>query len=55
MMYCTCENCGAKLRIFKNDTMLGCREREEVECPVCKTVVATVFTSGFPTARVEGK
>lgn len=55
MMYCTCENCGARLKIDKNDTMLGCREREDVYCPICKEVVTTVFTSGFPTARVVGE
>ena len=51
-MYCTCESCGVRLRIYKNDTMLGCRDWEDVPCPICKTIVDTVFTSGFPTARV---
>lgn len=53
MLYCTCENCNSKLRIYENDTMPGCREMEEVFCPICKEVVAKVFTSGIPEAYVD--
>ena len=54
MVLCSCPNpdCGAKLKIEENDTMPGCREMEEVFCPMCGTEVTKVFTSGNPTAYV---
>ena len=52
MQWCTCSNCGAKLRVEENDTMPGCREMEEVFCPNCKEEVTKVFTSGIPSAYV---
>lgn len=53
MKSCTCTNCGTKLRIDENDRTPGCREMEEVFCPVCNELVTKVFTSGIPTATVE--
>lgn len=55
MVYCTCPNpeCGAELVIYENDTMPGCREMEEVFCPLCRTQVDSVFTSGIPRAVVR--
>ncbi len=53
MFICTCPKCGAKLRVEENDTTPGCREMEEVLCPVCQEEVTKVFTSGIPSAYVE--
>ena len=55
MVYCTCPNpaCGAELVIYENDTMPGCREMEEVYCPICRTQVHSVFTSGIPSVEVR--
>lgn len=47
MVFCTCPNCRAKLRVEENDYMPGCRETEEVLCPVCNEVATKVFTSGI--------
>ncbi|MGL4666286.1 MAG: hypothetical protein ACRCWA_14835 [Clostridium butyricum] len=52
MEYAKCENCCASLEIEENDYMPGCREMEEVYCPVCKKEVTKVFTSGIPRAYV---
>ena len=41
-----------KLRVEENDTAPGCREMEEVFCPVCHEEVTKVFTSGMPVAFV---
>ena len=53
MFFCTCPQCGIKLRVEENDTIPGCREMEEVLCPVCRKEVTTVFTSGIPSVDVE--
>lgn len=50
MMICTCPHCGAHLEIEENDSTPGCRELEEVVCPVCREEVIKVFTSGIPRA-----
>lgn len=52
MISCNCPKCNAKLRVEENDTAPGCREMEEVFCPVCHEVVTKVFTSGMPVAFV---
>ena len=53
MIYTTCETCNNKLEIEENDYMPGCREIEEIYCPICKTtLVAKVFTSGIPKVSV---
>lgn len=52
MVFCTCPKCGANLEIHKNDTMPGCRDMEEVFCPICGAEVTKVFTSGIPCAEV---
>ena len=52
MVYVTCAKCNSKLEIRENDRIEGCREREEVFCPVCNELVTEVFTSGFPTVKV---
>ena len=41
-----------EIEIRENDRIEGCREREEVFCPVCNELVTEVFTSGFPTVKV---
>ena len=55
MVYCTCPNpdCEAELVIYENDTMPGCREMEEVYCPICRTQVHSVFSSGIPSVEVR--
>ena len=53
MVECVCPKCKAKLRIHENDAIPGCREFEEVYCPVCQGEVTKVFTSGVPTVIVE--
>lgn len=50
MTYCTCPHCGTELKIEENDYMPGCREMEEVMCPICHKEVTKVFTSGIPQA-----
>ena len=50
MCDCTCPYCGTELRIEENDYMPGCREMEEVICPICHKEVTKVFTSGIPQA-----
>lgn len=52
MISCNCPKCNAKLRVEENDTAPGCREMEEVFCPVCHEEVTKVFTSGMPVAFV---
>lgn len=52
MQQCICEKCSAKLEIYENDTMPGCREVEEVFCPRCNELVTKVFTSGIPSVVV---
>lgn len=49
MIFCRCK-CGAKLKIYENDYMPGCRESEEVFCPRCGELVTKVHTSGIPDA-----
>lgn len=53
----TCPKCGTKFKYDKNDTMPGCRDWEEVFCPVCDNnePVTNVFTSGIPTAYVDSQ
>ena len=41
MVECVCPKCKAKLRIDENDAIPGCREFEEVYCPVCQAEVTT--------------
>ena len=53
MVFCTCPNCRTNLRVEENDTTPGCREMEEVFCPVCHNEVTKVFTSGIPSVYVE--
>lgn len=46
-----CPKCGAKLSVFEQGAigMAGCYEREEENCPVCNTVVASKRTDGVLT------
>ncbi len=53
MVLCTCQKCGAKLRVEENDAIPGCREMEEAYCPICHEEVTKVFTSGIPSVFVE--
>ncbi len=48
----TCPKCGAKLAVYEQSAigMAGCYEREEANCPVCKTVVGSKRTDGVLTA-----
>lgn len=55
MMYCTCPECKVELEIDPCDTTPGCREMEEVVCPVCNKIVTKVFTSGIPLVHVVKK
>ena len=55
MEYCKCPNCGVDFKVYKCDTMPGCREMEEVYCPKCGQEVTKVFTSGIPQAYEEHK
>lgn len=55
MILCTCKNCGSTLEIHENDAIPGCREWEDVDCPICHKEVTRVFTSGIPTVRVIRK
>ncbi len=52
MQFCTCHVCGAELEVHENDRYPGCREMEEACCPICKTEVTKVFTSGIPNVTV---
>ncbi len=55
MRYTKCRNCGVSLVIDENDYMPGCREMEEVMCPMCNKIADRVFTSGIPRASVISK
>lgn len=42
------DKCGAVLKYDDRSAWLGNREKEEVECPVCGNVVASVFADSIP-------
>lgn len=52
MNYCSCPNCKRKCIIHENDTMPGCREMEDVFCPICHHLIDRVFTSGTPSVEI---
>ena len=47
-----CENCGTTLEYNDRSVCEGNRDREEIYCPVCKTVVDTVFTDQIPNVHI---
>lgn len=47
-----CEKCGAVLEYENRSVMEGCRDFEDVVCPVCHNIIDTVFTDLIPIARV---
>ena len=53
MVFTKCSKCGKKIRIEENDTMPGCREHEDVDCPNCGEHLTSVFTSGIPRAYID--
>lgn len=52
MRYCSCPNCKQKCKIHENDIMPGCREMEDVMCPICDHIITSVFTSGIPSVEI---
>ena len=50
-----CEKCGSLLEYDDKSVWLGNREREDICCPECDTVVDTVFTDQIPTVYVIKK
>ena len=48
----TCENCGAILEYDDKSVWLGNRDREDIYCPECETVVDTIFTDQIPIVHV---
>lgn len=51
----TCAKCGSILEYDDKSVWEGNRDHEDVRCPVCKSIVATVFTDLIPTVRVIEK
>ena len=51
----TCENCGAILEYDDKSVWLGNRDREDIYCPECETVVDTIFTDQIPIVHVIKK
>ena len=51
----TCKKCGSLLEYDDKSVWEGNRDFEDVDCPVCGEVIATVFTDLIPTARLIKK
>lgn len=51
----TCKQCGAVSEYDDKSIWEGNREHEDVTCPVCKNVIASVFTDLIPVARLIKK
>lgn len=47
-----CGKCGAILEYDDKSVCEGNRDYENIVCPICKSIVGTVFTDLLPTARV---
>jgi len=49
-----CPKCGANLAIYEQGAigMAGCYAREEANCPICNTVVASKRTDSVLTAEL---
>ena len=50
-----CTKCGSKLRYEKKSVHEGNRENEDIRCPVCKTIIDTVYTDIIPSVIVVEK
>lgn len=50
-----CEKCKSLLEYDDRSVWLGNREREDIQCPVCKNIVDTVFTDLIPNVHVVKK
>lgn len=48
----TCEKCKSIIEYDDKSVWLGNRDHEDVECPNCHNVVASVFTDLNPTVRL---
>lgn len=48
----TCDNCKSLLEYDNKSIHEGHRDFEEITCPICKAVVARVFTDLTPVAYV---
>ncbi len=48
----TCEKCGSVLEYNNRSVVEGCRDFEDVKCPVCHNIIDTVFTDLIPIVRV---
>ena len=51
----TCDKCGTVLQYDNRSIIEGCRDFEDVHCPVCNNIIDTVFTDLVPIARVIEK
>jgi hypothetical protein len=47
-----CEKCGSILEYDDKSVWLGNRDWEDICCPVCNSVVDSIFTDQIPTVRV---
>ncbi|WP_155952424.1 hypothetical protein [Pseudobutyrivibrio sp. LB2011] len=53
MIFTKCSICGKSITIRENDFQPGCRDFEDVSCPICNAFLTSVFTSGIPEAHVD--
>lgn len=53
----TCNKCNSILEYEDKSVFEGNREHEDISCPVCKNIVASVFTDLIPSIRLieEGR
>lgn len=51
----TCPKCGAVCQYDDSSVFLGQRDKEEVLCPECMSVLATVVTDQIPVAQLIKK
>lgn len=50
-----CEECNSVLEYDDRSVWLGNRDHEDIQCPVCKNIVDTVFTDQIPIVHVIKK
>lgn len=50
-----CENCNSVLEYDDRSVWLGNRDHEDIMCPVCNSIVDTVFTDQIPIVHVVKK
>jgi len=47
-----CNKCNSILEYEDKSTFEGNRDHEDIPCPICKNIVASVFTDLIPSVRL---